>query len=344
MLINAPRIFSTARDTHGVSSSHTTSLSLAAILIASLAFSSACPSASAQQLPVMPQPAHATVGTGTLAIDGGLQVVFEGFHDARLERASDRFFAQLSKRTGILRWPVASASTPKLTLRTTGPDQPVEQLGEDESYHLEVTPQGILLSARNPLGILHGLQTILQMLQTSPTGFVLDAATIDDSPRFPWRGLMIDVGRHFMPLPVIRQNLDLMEAAKLNVFHWHLSDDQGFRIESKTLPLLQGKGSDGMFYTQAQVKDVIAYAYDRGIRVIPEFDMPGHAESWFPGYPGLASGPGPYHIETKWGIFDPAMDPTRDITYAFLDQFIGEMTALFPDAYFHIGGDECNGK
>jgi hexosaminidase len=135
-----------------------------------------------------------------------------------------------------------------------------------------------------------------------------------------------------------------MEEVKLNVFHWHLSDNQGFRIESKKFPKLQELGSDGLFYTQAEIKDVINYAADRGIRVVPEFDMPGHSTSWFVGYPELASGSGPYKIEREWGVFDPAMDPTRDSTYKFLDTFIDEMADLFPDRYFHIGGDEVNGK
>jgi hexosaminidase len=168
--------------------------------------------------------------------------------------------------------------------------------------------------------------------------------TIDDQPRFPWRGLMIDAGRHFMPLAVIERNLDGMEAVKLNVMHWHLSDDQGFRVESKQFPLLQEKGSGGRYYTQQQIREVINYASDRGIRVVPEFDMPCHTSSWLVGYPELASGAGPYQLPTKWGVLDPAMDPTRETTYEFLDNFIGEMTALFPDAYFHIGGDECDGK
>ena len=135
-----------------------------------------------------------------------------------------------------------------------------------------------------------------------------------------------------------------MDAVKLNVFHWHLSENQGFRVESKTYPLLQEKGSDGLYYTQDEIRGIIAYARDRGIRVVPEFDMPGHATAWFVGYPELASGKGPYQIERQWGVFDPAMDPTRESTYEFLDRFFAEMTALFPDAYFHIGGDECNGK
>jgi hexosaminidase len=147
-----------------------------------------------------------------------------------------------------------------------------------------------------------------------------------------------------MPLDVVYRTLDGMEAVKLNVFHWHLSEDQGFRVESKKFPLLQEKGSDGLFYTQEEIRAVIEYARDRGIRVVPEFDMPGHSTAWFVGYPDLASGSGPYQIERKWGIFNPAMDPTRDSTYKFLDTLIGEMTSLFPDSYFHVGGDECNGK
>ncbi len=295
-------------------------------------------------LPIMPLPAHAVPGTGELRIDSGFDVVFEGYKEARLEHARDRFMNNLSRETGILHFPVSSSSTPQFVIKTAGPSASVQQLGEDESYHLAVDAHHVTLSAANPLGILHGLQTFLQLVQSTPQGFVVTAVTIDDSPRFPWRGLMLDTGRHFMPLDTVRQTLDGMEAVKLNVFHWHLSEDQGFRVETKTFPLLQEKGSDGMYYTQDEIRGVIGYARERGIRVIPEFDMPGHASAWFVGYPELASGAGPYHIERKWGIFDPAMDPTRESTYSFLDKFIGEMTALFPDDYFHIGGDECNGK
>ena len=175
-----------------------------------------------------------------------------------------------------------------------------------------MSPQSVVLAAPNPLGVLHGLQTFLQLVQITPQGFAVPAVTIDDQPRFPWRGLMLDAGRHFMPLEVVERTLDGMEAVKLNVFHWHLSEDQGFRVESKRLPKLQEKGSDGLYYTQDEIREVIAYARDRGIRVVPEFDMPGHTTAWFVGYPELASGTGPYQIERKWGIFDPAMDPTRE--------------------------------
>jgi hexosaminidase len=302
------------------------------------------PVIAAAQLPLMPLPAHVTKETGQFSIDGGFRIVFEGYTEPRMERAVERFRANLARETGILYFPESSPAQPAFTIRTTAPSAPIQQLGEDESYHLTVSPQSVSLTAPNPLGILHGLQTFLQLVISSPQGFVLPAVVIDDQPRFPWRGLMLDTGRHFMPLDTVRQTLDGMEAVKLNVFHWHLSEDQGFRVESKTYPLLQEKGSDGLYYTQDEIRGILAYARDRGIRVVPEFDMPGHAGSWFVGYPELASGKGPYHIERKWGIFNPAMDPTQESTYAFLDRFFAETTALFPDAYFHIGGDECNGK
>jgi hexosaminidase len=261
-----------------------------------------------------------------------------------LESARKRFIDTLSRQTGIPYHDEVLSTEPTLAVKTTGPSAAVQHVGEDESYHLVVTSTHAVLTAPTPLGAMHGLQTFLQLVNTSPDGFGAPAVEIDDAPRFPWRGLMIDAGRHFQPLDVIKRNLDGMEAVKLNVFHWHLSEDQGFRAESKVYPLLTGKGSDGLYYTQAQMREIVEYARNRGIRVVPEFDMPCHTTSWFVGYPNLASGKGPYKIETKWGIFDPAMDPSRETTFAFINRFIGEMTTIFPDAYFHVGGDECDGK
>lgn len=295
-------------------------------------------------LPLMPEPARLVAGSGQFAIDGNLRVSFEGYTEPRLLAARERFFDRLSKETGIP-FPVQpAAGAASFVVKTSGASDPVQQLGEDESYHLQISPAHVQLTAANPLGVLHGLQTFLQLVRVTPQGFAAAAVTIDDQPRFPWRGLMIDTGRHFMPLAVIERNLDGMEAVKLNVFHWHLSEDQGFRVESKKFPLLQEKGSAGLYYTQQQVAEVIDYARERGIRVVAEFDMPCHTDSWMVGYPQLASGPGPYQIIDRWGIFDAAMDPTREETYRFIDRFLDEMTPLFPDAYFHIGGDECDGK
>ena len=295
-------------------------------------------------LALMPMPAHMTMATGQFAIDGSLKVDLQGFTDERLESGRQRFLEILFKETGI---PYAAATQPgraNFIIKTAAASDAVQQLGEKESYHLEVSAAGVLLTAPNPLGALHGLQTFLQLVRLTPQGFSVPAVTIDDEPRFAWRGLMIDSSRHFIPVSVITRNLDGMEAVKLNVFHWHLSDDQGFRVESKQLPLLQEKGSNGLYYTQKQIGEVIRYARLRGIRVVPEFDMPCHTTSWLAGYPQLASGAGAYAVAERWGVMDAAMDPTRETTYQFLDRFIGEMTTLFPDAYFHIGGDECDGK
>jgi len=292
----------------------------------------------------MPLPSHIEMGDGQFVIDGSLTIALDGYTEPRLTLARDRFLATLSRETGIPISHDAQNRPANFTIKTAAGSKPVQELGEDESYHLKVSPDSVQLSAANPLGILHGLQTFLQLVHISPQGFASPAATIDDQPRFAWRGLMIDSGRHFMPIPVIERNLDGMEAVKLNIFHWHISDDQGFRLESKVFPLLHEKGSNGLYYTQQQVAAVIQYARERGIRVVPEFDMPCHTTSWFVGYPQLASGPGPYKISEQWGIMNSAMDPTRETTFEFLDKFLGEMTALFPDAYFHVGGDECNGK
>jgi hexosaminidase len=218
----------------------------------------------------------------------------------------------------------------------------VQKLSEDESYELVISESGAKLTAPNPLGVLHGLQTFLQLVETTTNGFAVPVVTIKDRPRFAWRGLLIDVGRHFIPLDVLKRNLDGMAGVKMNVLHWHLYDNEGFRVESKRFPKLQEAGSAGQYYTQAEIREFVAYAHDRGIRIVPEFEMPGHSRSLFAGYPELASGPGPYKIEP--GGVDAVMDPTREETYKFIDKLIEEMAKLFPDDYFHIGGDEVNGS
>jgi hexosaminidase len=294
---------------------------------------------------LMPLPSSVQPGSGQLAIDASFSAAISGYSEPRLQRAIARVTATLGRETGITFTPTTTdAAKATLVVHTERASSQVQEVGEDESYELTVTPRGAKLNAANPLGILRGLQTFSQLVEVTPSGYSVPAVTIHDQPRFPWRGLMIDVSRHWLPIDVLERNLDGMEAVKLNVFHWHLSDNQGFRIESKKYPKLHELGSDGKYFTQDQVKEVIEYARDRGIRVIPEFDLPGHSTAMFVGYPELASAPGPYSIERQYGIFDPAIDPTKETTYKFLDGFIGEMAALFPDAYFHIGGDEVNGK
>jgi len=301
---------------------------------------------SGQQLNLMPWPAHITRQQGSLALNGTPRIQLTG-GDERVHHALKRFIRQLSVQTGTPfdRSFGKPPQGPLLAVQCAGPGLKVQALGEDESYHLSVSQTGIKLTAPNPLGILHGLQTLLQLVQAGPNGWIIPDVQIDDAPRFPWRGLMIDVSRHFMPLSALERNIDGMAAVKLNVLHLHLSDDEGFRVQSKKCPRLTEFASDGLYYTQAQIRQLIAYARDRGIRIVPEFDVPGHAVSWLVAYPKLSSGPAPATlVRSEHDTLRPPLDPTNPETYKIINKVFGEMEKLFPDAYFHIGGDEVDAK
>lgn len=295
---------------------------------------------------LMPIPQQIDIKDGQFRLDDNFKIAVLGVEHQRLYSAATRTLRRLSNRTGLF-FP-QDFITPQsekagdfvITAKRVGE----LTVGDDESYTLVVTPDNIRLDAETDIGALRGLETFLQLLDVDADGYFFQAVQINDAPRFPWRGLLIDVARHWMPVDVIKRNLDGLAAAKMNVLHWHLTEDQGFRVECKTFPKLHELGSDGFYYTQEQIKDIINYAADRGIRVMPEFDIPGHSTSWFVGYPEYASQPGPYTIERRWGIMDPAFDPTKEATYEFFDAFFKEMCALFPDEYMHIGGDENNGK
>lgn len=296
---------------------------------------------------LLPTPTRVEAAEGRYRLSESFAVAVSGNPDKRAYAEATRALRRLSERTGLLfsqaavdaRSPAVGAG---LLVAVERPGQLIA--GEDESYRLRVSPDGARIDAATDLGALLGLETLLQLLSADADGYSFPAVEIEDAPRFPWRGLMIDSSRHFMPLDVIKRNLDGMAAVKLNVLHWHLTDDQGFRVESLTHPRLHELGSDGLYYTQDEIRELIAYAGQRGIRVYPEFDVPGHATAWLVGHPEIGSAPGPYEIERAWGIFDPTLDPTNERTYELLDAFFGEMAALFPDAYMHIGGDEVSGK
>ncbi|HEX6622382.1 MAG TPA: family 20 glycosylhydrolase [Pyrinomonadaceae bacterium] len=302
--------------------------------------------AQARRHQLMPVPASVRFGAGRLPITKSFTVAAKGHVDERLRAGIDRAVRRLEGRTvlELARGLSEDAAAATLVVECRGPGRAVPSVDEDESYTLEVTERQAALSAPTVVGALRGLETFLQLLEGDRAGHFIPAVSIQDKPRFPWRGLLMDVARHWQPVEVVKRNLDGMAAVKLNVLHWHLTEDQGFRVESKKLPRLHQMGSDGNFYTQEQIRDVIAYAAARGIRVVPEFDLPGHATAWLVGHPELGSAPGPYTIERRPGIFEPALDPTREEVYKFLDTFMGEMAALFPDAYLHIGGDENEGK
>ena len=224
-------------------------------------------------------------------------------------------------------------------------ERPVElNLYEDESYQLTSDSEQVSIVAKTDLGAIRGLETLQQLLSVDDKGYYFPGVEISDEPRFPWRGLLLDITLHWMPMDVVKRTLDCMASVKMNVLHLHLTEDQMFGIESKVYPRLHQVGSDGNYYTQEEMREVIAYADQRGIRIVPEFDLPGHCTSWLKAYPELASVKRDYHLQRYFGVFDPALDVTKEYTYIFLDSLFTEMSQLFPDEYFHIGGDENTGK
>jgi hexosaminidase len=299
------------------------------------------------KLNLMPLPRSVEMGQGELVLGEHFHAGFTGNHDARLDAALERFLYRLDRECGGIRHAqhYAQASDPlTLTLQVAGPGGEVQGVDEDESYKLNVTSSGATISAATDVGAMHGLETFLQLVEMRDGACRLPAVAVDDAPRFPWRGFMIDVVRHFEPVSQIERTLDGMAVAKLNVFHWHLSDDQGFRAESKKFPKLTELASDGQFYTQDQMREVVAYARARGIRVVPEFDMPGHSTSWVLAYPEIGDGRKVDHLHLAYSDPSAELDPTNEKTYKFIDTLVGEMGAIFPDAYFHIGGDEVEGS
>jgi hexosaminidase len=289
---------------------------------------------------LMPQPSEMSVDTGALALNSTFAVEIPGVSSPRLTDAIGRAERRIEMIAGLRHAGRGVAGATRLVVKVDHPSAPVQSIDDDESYSLKVTPSAAEIDAANELGAMHGLETLIQLVQPDGNVYVIPAVTIHDVPRFRWRGLMIDCGRHFEPVAVIERNLDGMAAVKLNVFHWHLTEDQGFRMQSFIYPKLTGKGSDGLFYTQQDAKVIVAYAHARGIRVVPEFEMPGHSAAWLVAYPELASGTEPSEIRREFGVSPFAIDPTREATYTFIGRFLTEMASIFPDAYVHIGGDE----
>ena len=327
---------------------------LAMAAIPTAAQTSSASSSTQAPLALMPLPSSITRGEGAFTVTpagGGPSTFTYNYgqtHDARLEAAVRRSVIRLGRTCGgeVLRSTIdhPAPSTASLLINVAAPGEPVQTIDEDESYQLNVTPQGAMLTAATDLGAMHGLETLLQLATMEQGACVLPAVTIHDVPRFRWRGFMLDVSRHFEPVASVERALDGMAAAKLNVFHWHLSDDQSFRAESKKFPRLTEVASEGEFYTQDQLRDVVAYARARGIRVVPEFDMPGHGSSWILAYPELAPGAPIKTLPVVYGMPTAVLDPTRKSTYKFINTLVDEMGHIFPDAYFHIGGDEVRGE
>jgi hexosaminidase len=299
-----------------------------------------------KQYDLMPWPKEISENPAKFLINSDITISINANDNKhRVRNAAINFLRRLSNRTGVFLKEGFPVDSGKGNIRITYHEVASLNIETDESYTLDISNNSILINAKTDIGAIRGLSTLLQLTKNDKTHNFFPGVSITDKPRFVWRGLMIDVARHFQPIDVLKRNLEGMASVKMNVFHWHLTDDQGFRIESKVYPRLQKFASDGLFYTQEQIKDVVTYADKLGIRVIPEIDVPGHASAILTAYPELGSKKEfTYAIERNSGIFNPTLDPTNKKTYEFLENLFTEIAPLFPDDYFHIGGDENEGK
>jgi len=317
-----------------------------------------------EQLNLMPWPQNVVLNDGNFALTKNFKVNITGNPNPRIFGGVNRFLRRLDGRTGIFfeQGFIAKLNEfPAAELQINCTKSGKIGLYEDESYHLDIKQNKITINATSDLGALHGLETLLQMLQNNSTSFYFPNSQISDFPRFTWRGLMIDASRHFQPVDVIKRNIDGLAAMKMNIFHWHLVDDQGWRIEMKKHPKLIDLASDGQYYTQEEIKNIVKYADERGILIVPEIDVPGHGSAILTAYPEIGSkvitltggtsekniqgtAIATYGIERNAGIFSPTLDPSNPKTYQLLSEIFDEVCPLFPGAYFHIGGDENEGK
>ena len=316
---------------------------------------------------LLPFPAQFAAGEGRFTVQPSTQLVFT-LKDPAQKQAADLLAQYLQKAGGFgpkrVQWTAPLAKGKNIIFQKGT----AKKYGL-EGYMLRVFKDRVLIEAEAGPGYFYAVQTLLQLFPSEIYGtqkletLTLPVCDIVDRPRFEHRGLMLDVARHFMPLEFIKKQLDLMALHKLNTFHWHLTDDQGWRIEIKRYPNLTKIGAQrpqtlvghyyqyypqqfdgtphGGFYTQAQIKEVVAYAQARHITIIPEIEMPGHASAALAAYPNLGCEPQKgYAVGTRWGVYDDVFCPKEE-TFTFLQNVLTEVMALFPGKYIHIGGDEC---
>ena len=294
------------------------------------------------QFNILPKPQHSTQGQG--AFELRQSTVIAAPADARAQWIAGFLRDAIDAQTGVEPRVVAAPDRGRITLRID------PSIHGDEAYRLDVTRKRVTISAADNRGLFWGVQTLRQLLplqhEVPPT---IPAVSIEDAPRYAWRGVMLDVSRHFYPVDFIKKQIDLMSYYKFDVFHWHLTDDQGWRVQIKRYPKLTGVGawrtegdgsSYGGFYTQDQIRDVVAYARERNVMVVPEIEMPGHTSAAIAAYPELSCSGKPITVPTTWGVFRDVDCVGKDATFAFLQNVLDEVIALFPSPYMHIGGDE----
>ena len=303
---------------------------------------------------IVPQPQSMKVDSGANVLIPGLSIIADSPEANKAAETLQTMLAAIGWESNI----TANRSNGnfiKLVHQTDADSNP-------ESYTLTVAA-GVEITAPGEQGLFYGIQSLLQLLPQDGKGAQLPNITIEDSPRFPYRGMHLDVCRHFFPVEFIKKYLDLMAFYKMNTFHWHLTEDQGWRIEIKKYPKLVEVGSkrketileknfdpyvgDGIphegYYTQEQIKEIVAYAAERQITVIPEIEMPGHSMAALAAYPALGCTPGPFEVGTKWGVYEDIYCPSEE-TFEFLENVLTEVIDLFPSEYIHIGGDEAPKK
>ena len=315
----------------------------------------------AQSLSLIPLPADVKTGTGKFTITSATKIILKT-GSAEVKKTCDFFLNLINPSTGLnIGYASASASPIFVELDSL--------IAHPEGYRLKVTPKDITVQAKTPAGIFYAFQTLRQLLPpviesrtvVANRSWTIPEIEINDAPRFSYRGMMLDVVRHFFPVSDVKRFIDLMALHKFNYLHLHLTDDQGWRIEIPAYPRLQTVGAwrretlvghlndtprryDGVryggYYTQAELKALVQYAADRYITIVPEIEMPGHATALLASYPELSCSSGSFEVVRDWGIFQNLLCPRED-TFLFLEYVLNELMNIFPGKYIHIGGDEC---
>ncbi len=308
----------------------------------------------AQEKAIIPRPVKTEWLKGDFTINRNTVLSFSNGS----EKASADFFNDYLER--IYGFRLATGKKPSANFIRLQTRQTLEK-GQEGHYHLKVSAAGVSISGENAEGTFYGIQTLIQLLPSVPSeSLKIPSVAIEDYPRFAYRGMHLDVGRHFFPVDFVKRYIDYIALHKMNYFHWHLTEDQGWRIEIRKYPGLTetsscrngtiighhpGTGNDHLrycgYYTQDEIKDVVQYAADRFITVIPEIELPGHSSAALTAYPWLGCTGGPYQVQQTWGVFKDVFCAGKDSTFEFLQDVLDEVIALFPAKYIHIGGDEC---
>lgn len=327
-------------------------------LIITLCFLAACSTRheqkAAEPVTIVPKPVHATPGDDVVQWDGSVLIIARSEDERQVADLLKEYLQGYRLNATVAE---AGDDEDRVTLSTVKADS----LGK-EGYTLVVNEDGVNIAANTGAGLFYGTQSLLQLIRD---GNSIPFVSVTDYPRFAWRGLHLDVGRHMFPPAFIKKYIDLLARHKMNRFHWHLTEDQGWRIEIKKYPKLQevaafrketvvghastrDRGKEkydgqryGGFYTQDEIRDIVAYAADRHVTIVPEIEMPGHAQAALAAYPNLGCTGGPYEVATTWGVFPDVFCAGKEDSFVFLQDVLDEVMSLFPGEYIHVGGDEC---